>query len=92
MDYLQELEDEFNGQYGDPRRCPVHGCTTSSPDGLCDAPGPACEGESDEIEARYENAIHNRKLGWEGRKKQRLADAEASRLFKEEQASFETPF
>ena len=48
MDARQELEDEFNAQYGDPRRCPAHGCVTSSPDGMFDAPCPACEGEMEE--------------------------------------------
>jgi len=43
----QEMEDERGGEYGDPRRCPVHGCVTSSPDGMHDAPCGQCEYESE---------------------------------------------
>lgn len=46
-DERQELEDEYNAQYGDPRRCSVHGCVTSSPDGMFDCPCPECEFECD---------------------------------------------
>ena len=31
--------------HGDPRRCPRHGCRTSSDNGLFDAPCPVCEDE-----------------------------------------------
>jgi len=50
MDYLQrqELEDEHNARYGDPRRCPEHGCVTSSPDGMHDCPCWECEGEMED--------------------------------------------
>jgi hypothetical protein len=33
--------DDF--MFGDPRTCPIHGCVTSSGDGLFDAPCGACE-------------------------------------------------
>lgn len=40
----QELEDEYMGSFGDPRRCPHHpGIATSSADGMFDAPCGACE-------------------------------------------------
>lgn len=39
-------------QYGDPRRCPRHGVTTSSADGLHDAPCGACEMEIDAADER----------------------------------------
>ena len=57
MDERQELEDEYNARYGDPRRCPVHGRVTSSPDGIFDAPCPECEGEMmyDELEDSEED-------------------------------------
>ena len=46
----QELEDEHNAQYGDPRRCPHHPhVTTSSPDGMFDAPCGECESEMHEL-------------------------------------------
>lgn len=48
MDEQRELQDEYEAQHGDPRRCPAHGFVTSSPDGLFDAPCPACESECDE--------------------------------------------
>ncbi len=44
----QELEDEYNAKFGDPRRCSEHGFATSSPDGMFDAPCPACEGEMED--------------------------------------------
>ncbi len=43
-----ELEAEEDARWGDPRRCPVHGRATSSPDGLFDSPCPECEAEQDE--------------------------------------------
>ena len=44
-----ELQDEYNAQYGDPRRCPHHPhVTTSSPDGMFDAPCHECEGEGEQ--------------------------------------------
>lgn len=44
-----ELQDEYEAQYGDPRRCPHHPSeVTSSPDGMHDAPCRACEGEGEE--------------------------------------------
>lgn len=44
----QELEDEYNAQFGDPRRCPHHGIATSDAHGLQDAPCWACEGEAED--------------------------------------------
>jgi len=48
MNERDELEDEYNAQWGDPRRCPVHGIATSSPDGMFDAPCWACEAEGEQ--------------------------------------------
>jgi len=46
MDRDQELLAEYNAQFGDPRRCPSHPhVTTSSPDGMFDAPCGECEAE-----------------------------------------------
>lgn len=47
VDQQQEAQqDEEGAQYGDPRRCPHHPhVTTSSPDGLFDAPCGECEAE-----------------------------------------------
>jgi len=53
MNERDELEDEYNAQWGDPRRCPVHGIATSSPDGMFDAPCWACEGEGQEEAHAY---------------------------------------
>jgi hypothetical protein len=51
----QELEDERGAVYGDPRRCPVHpNVSTSSADGMFDAPCSACEAAMDEDEAEGE--------------------------------------
>ena len=47
-DARQELEDEDNARFGDPRKCSEHGYTISSPDGMFDGVCPACEGESAE--------------------------------------------
>ena len=48
-------DPEENENYeGDPRRCPVHpNQVTSSPDGMFDAPCPACEWEMEA--GRYED-------------------------------------
>ena len=47
----QELEDEFNAQYGDPRHCPAHPMVqTSSGCGQFDAPCGLCESEMDEFD------------------------------------------
>lgn len=46
MYYDDDRDDFFYS--GDPRRCPVHGCATSSPDGMFDAPCPECEFAMDE--------------------------------------------
>ena len=54
--YDDELEIEFNGQYGDPRRCPTHGEATSSPDGMFDAPCGACEAEMHELDCEEREA------------------------------------
>jgi len=43
----QEEADYGLGGFGDPRRCPYHGCVTSDPMGHFDAPCPACEAESE---------------------------------------------
>lgn len=45
---MEALHDELGAELGDPRRCPIHGCVTSSPDGLHDAPCGGCEAEMDE--------------------------------------------
>lgn len=47
MDARDELRDEYEAQFGDPRTCPIHGCPTSSPDGMFDAPCWECEGEAE---------------------------------------------
>jgi len=47
----QELQDEYDAQWGDPRRCPTHGIVTSDPHGMFDAPCWECEGEMMEAEA-----------------------------------------
>lgn len=39
----QAREDELGAEFGDPRRCPIHGEMISSPDGMFDAPCGACE-------------------------------------------------
>jgi len=49
----QELEDERGAELGDPRRCRVHGCPTSSPDGMFDCPCPECEAEGEEGAREY---------------------------------------
>lgn len=41
----EERTDDDRSTYGDPRRCPRHGCRTSSDNGLFDAPCPVCEDE-----------------------------------------------
>ena len=41
----QERMDDDRSTYGDPRRCPRHGCRISSDNGLFDAPCPMCENE-----------------------------------------------
>lgn len=47
MDSRQELEDQDNARYGDPRRCPAHPhVVTSDPLGMFDAPCGECEGEA----------------------------------------------
>lgn len=63
MDEQRELQDEYEAQYGDPRRCPAHGCVTSSPDGLFDAPCPECEGEMQD--AAYDETLDNEFASWE---------------------------
>lgn len=52
MTYEREMDDERGGEYGDPRRCKVHGCVTSSPDGMFDAPCPQCENEIEDARWR----------------------------------------
>ena len=45
---FHEMAEFFEGQddaMGDPRRCPIHGEPTSSPDGMFDAPCGKCEME-----------------------------------------------
>jgi hypothetical protein len=54
MNEQDELRDEYEARWGDPRRCPVHGCVTSSPDGMHDCPCWECEGEA-EYEAECDN-------------------------------------
>ena len=55
---MNELEDEFNAQYGDPRRCPIHlHVETSSPDGMFDAPCHECESEAWEAYCDEQTAI-----------------------------------
>ena len=44
----QEMEDEYNAKFGDPRTCPVHGCITSSADGMLDGVCGGCEHEASE--------------------------------------------
>jgi hypothetical protein len=47
-EYLREDQAAEEGaHYGDPRRCHRHGCITSSPDGMHDAPCQLCEAEAD---------------------------------------------
>ena len=36
-------------QYGDPRKCPTHGTTVSSPDGMHDSECGQCEAESEQM-------------------------------------------
>ena len=48
----RELEDEYMGSFGDPRRCPRHGEVISSADGMHDGVCGACEHAYDEQEAR----------------------------------------
>ena len=52
FDSLEEAErvHEYNAQFGDPRRCPVHGVVISSPDGMFDALCNFCEAEGDAAE------------------------------------------
>lgn len=63
MNAQEDLEIEFNSQWGDPRRCPKHGCATSSVDGLFDAPCLACEYESDMAYQAEMNEELGRELG-----------------------------
>ena len=42
---IADLLDEENAAWGDPRRCPAHGCVTSSRDGLHDGLCGRCEAE-----------------------------------------------
>lgn len=59
MSYMnEELEAEYNAQYGDPRRCEKHGCITSSPCGMFDAPCSECEyeAECEYIDAQLDEA------------------------------------
>jgi hypothetical protein len=42
--YPDDYDDrEADIIFGDSRRCPAHGCVTSSPNGMFDAPCPECE-------------------------------------------------
>ena len=51
MDERQELEDEYNARYGDPRHCEFHPMVqTSSGCGNFDAPCGLCESEMDEYD------------------------------------------
>lgn len=60
MDALTEaMEYEAGAVYGDPRRCARHGLATSSPDGLFDAPCPACEEEYDLADAMGDEATED---------------------------------
>jgi len=59
----QELEDEANGAYGDPRRCKLHGEVTSSPDGAFDAPCSACEAEMHELDCEEREAEEKALVG-----------------------------
>lgn len=42
---------DYDAPAGDCRRCPAHGCATSSPDGMFDAPCGACESEMEAADA-----------------------------------------
>jgi hypothetical protein len=61
MSERQELEDEYNASFGDPRRCPTHGIATSSPDGMFDAPCGACESEGEQ--AYHDELERERRAG-----------------------------
>ncbi len=53
----QELQDEYDAQFGDPRRCKFHPhVKTSSGDGLFDAPCYECEGEMNDAQWDANNA------------------------------------
>jgi hypothetical protein len=54
FDAEQEAYEDEMGAYGDPRRCPIHGEQTSSPDGMFDAPCGACEGAMDDVAQAWE--------------------------------------
>jgi hypothetical protein len=75
----QELEDEYNAQFGDPRRCPHHGIATSDAHGLQDAPCWACEGEAEDAYDREVEAARRAAQSPEERAAE-LAEAEAREL------------
>jgi hypothetical protein len=63
MSYSQEIEEmehEHGAAMGDPRRCKYHPTiATSSPDGMFDAPCPACEFECSEAAAAWASDPNN---------------------------------
>lgn len=62
MDAHDELRDQDDARWGDPRRCSDHGFPISSPDGLFDAPCPGCEAEAEAEDEQQD---------WDWRPKQR---------------------
>ena len=82
--YHTEMNDEYNAQFGDPRRCKFHPhVATSTGDGFHDFGCHVCEGESDMADWEFEQAAEEARRKGLSTEERDAEDAEHAKVLAE---------